>query len=74
MTTLSDQELAQSFEYCKTHHDAGAWDALGWAFLARGYVLNAGYCFRQCDEVTIQAGKGMTGRTLDGIEWNQYPI
>jgi hypothetical protein len=25
-------------------------------------------------EVMIKAGKGMTGRTLDGIEWNQYPI
>jgi len=48
---MSATELQQAFEYCKSHTDAEAWDALGMAYYDCGFVLNAGYCFQQADAI-----------------------
>lgn len=46
---MSDQQLQQSFEWCKLHTDPDAWDCLALAYLAAGYKLNALYCHEQAE-------------------------
>jgi len=46
---MSDEQLMQSFDFCKKAEDAEQWDLLAMAYYERGYLLNALYCFRQAD-------------------------
>lgn len=46
---MTDQQLKQSFDYCKKANDPGQWDLLAMAYYQRGYELNALYCFKQAD-------------------------
>lgn len=46
---MTNQQLQQSFEWCKLHTDPDAWDALAIAYLGKGYLLNALYCHEQAE-------------------------
>lgn len=46
---MTDQQLQQSFAWCKLHIDTDAWEALAIAYMARGYLLNALYCHEQAE-------------------------
>jgi hypothetical protein len=48
---MTNEELKAQFEKCKEWRDPEQWDALGMEYYNRGYVLNAGYCFKQADEI-----------------------
>jgi hypothetical protein len=46
---MSNQELVEQFKKCEEWHDAEQWDALGMLYFNRGYMLNAGVCFKRAD-------------------------
>ena len=46
---MTNDELIAHFQLCETWQDADQWDALGMEYFRRGYVLNAGVCFRRAD-------------------------
>lgn len=46
---MSNEELKAQFDLCKIWQDAEQWFALACAYLARGYDMNAVYCFRQSE-------------------------
>jgi len=52
---MTDQELKDQFEWCKVWQDSQQWDWLAMAYYARGYLLNALFCFRQADACRVVA-------------------
>lgn len=46
---MTNEQLQQSFDYCKQVNDPEQWDLLAMAYYQRGYDLNALYCFKQAD-------------------------
>jgi hypothetical protein len=46
---MTNAELIEQFQRCKEWQDAGQWFLLACAYLERGYVMNAVYCFRQSE-------------------------
>lgn len=57
---MTNQQLQQSFDYCKRVNHPEQWELLAMAYYARGYDLNALYCFRQADAcrevIVVEAG------------------
>ena len=52
---MTNDELSAQFQHCQTWQDAGQWEALAIAYYARGYALNARYCFERADKCKEQA-------------------
>ena len=46
---MSNEELKAQFERCQAWQDADQWFALAYAYLARGYAMNAVFCFRKSE-------------------------
>jgi hypothetical protein len=46
---MSNEELKAQFERCTIWQDAEQWFALAQLYLARGYAMNAVFCFRQSE-------------------------
>lgn len=46
---MSDDQLIERFAECEALRDPEQWDQLGAEYFNRGYVLNAGVCFRRAD-------------------------
>jgi len=46
---MSNDELKVQFARCQKWQDADQWFALACAYLARGYAMNAVFCFRQSE-------------------------
>lgn len=46
---MTNDELKAQFAKCVIWQDADQWDLLGAAYFNRGYVLNAGECFKRAD-------------------------
>jgi hypothetical protein len=44
---MSNEELKEQFSRCQEWQDPEQWELLAWAYLSRGYVLNAAHCFKQ---------------------------
>lgn len=52
---MTDIELGEQFRRCEKWGDADQWEALGFLYHQRGYMMNANYCFRKCDELRMVA-------------------
>ena len=50
---MTDQELQQSFDYCKQANDPEQWDLLAIAYYMCGYDMNALHCFKQADACRV---------------------
>lgn len=48
---MSNDELKAQFEKCTKWGDPEQWDLLGAEYFRRGYMLNAGVCFKKADEI-----------------------
>jgi len=48
---MTNDELKEQFAKCVKWQDAEQWDLLAMAYFARGYVLNAGLCFKRADVI-----------------------
>ena len=46
---MTNEQLQQSFDYCKQANDPEQWELLAMAYYQNGYELNALYCFNQAD-------------------------
>jgi hypothetical protein len=62
---MSDQELKAQFFRCKQWQDPEQWDILAVQYCARGYFLNAAYCFGQAD--AYRAQHAVTVETLQFV-------
>ena len=51
--SMSNQYLIVQFQKCEKWQDADQWDVLGMLYFQRGYILNAGVCFKRADEIRI---------------------
>ena len=52
---MTNEELKEQFERCKEWQDPKQWDLLGMAYDARGFAMNALYCFRQAEALRTEA-------------------
>ena len=50
---MSNQQLQDQFKQCQEANDPEKWDALGMEYFKRGYVLNAGFCFKRADAIRL---------------------
>jgi hypothetical protein len=48
---MTNDELKEQFAKCEGWQDAEQWDLLAMAYFWRGYVLNAGLCFKRADAI-----------------------
>lgn len=44
-------DLQEHFRLCEQWNDSQQWDWLAMAYYARGYLMNALYCFKRADAV-----------------------
>ena len=51
MASVSNEDLQAAFDQCQKNGTAEEWDTLGDAYLSRGCVLNAGFCFKKAYEI-----------------------
>ena len=42
-------DLQEQFRLCEQWNDSQQWDWLALAYYARGYLMNARYCFKRAD-------------------------
>jgi len=50
---MTDQQLKESFDYCKWVNEPEQWELLALAYYQRGYVLNALHCFKRADACRV---------------------
>jgi hypothetical protein len=62
---LSNEELQEQFTRCRQWQDADQWDHLAIAYQARGYLMNALYCFRQADQCRGQQLQAVSVETAE---------
>ena len=63
--SMSDEGLKVQFFRCKEWRDPNQWEILAVLYCARGYFLNAAYCFGQAD--ACRAQPAVTVETLQPV-------
>jgi hypothetical protein len=68
---MTNQQLRDQFARCLEWQDADQWEALAYAYHARGLFDNAARCFRKADDIRdCSFSESMTARALPlaGVE------